>query len=139
MTAGEIRAAVERFYAAIWERREMHMLPILLDEGFRFRGSLGQNKVGHAEFAGYVDFVHAALGDYRCEILDLVVEDDKAFARMRFSGEHRGVFFGFAPSGRHVEWSGAALFTFDAGRIAELWVLGDVQGLLAQLERNADG
>jgi predicted ester cyclase len=46
------------------------------------------------------------------------------------------VFQGFPPSGKLVSWSGAALFKFEAGLIAELWVLGDLAGLNAMLSAN---
>jgi predicted ester cyclase len=81
--------------------------------------------------------VTAALADYRCTILDLISEGDRVFARMRFEGIHRRPFMGFSPIGKPVEWSGAALFTLEAGKIADLWVLGDVDGLESRLARNA--
>jgi predicted ester cyclase len=82
--------------------------------------------------------VRTALDDYRCEILDLVADDLRAFARMRFSGVHVGEFLGYPPSGKRVEWAGAALFTAARdGRIADVWVLGDIQALTSQLQANA--
>jgi len=103
---------VESFYADIWNRHDKSAIPKLLCADFTFRGSLGPSKVGHEEFAGYVDFVHDALGDYRCDIQDLVVSDHKAFAKMLFSGIHRKNFLGYEPTSLRVEWAGAALFTF---------------------------
>ena len=139
MTSSHIREVVESFYADIWNRHDKSKIPALLCDGFTFRGSLGQAKVGHEGFGSYVDFVHATLDRYRCDIVDLVVEDSKAFARMRFSGIHRGEFFGYQPTNKHVEWLGSALFSFDGEKVADLWVLGDVHGLLQLLERNANG
>jgi predicted ester cyclase len=134
------KAIVEVFYRDIWERGELTAIPGLLREDFTFRGSLGAERRGHAGFAAYVEMVRGALADYRCEILDLVAEDGKAFARMRFSGVHRRKLLGRAPTGRRVAWLGAALFTLAAdGRIADLWVLGDRQALEAQLEADARG
>jgi orotate phosphoribosyltransferase len=130
------RALVEEFYAEIWNRHDRSRIPQLVTPDFAFRGSLGSSLHGGEAFASYVDMVHRALGDYRCDILDLVVEGDRAFARMRFSGVHRGELLGHPATGKRVEWAGAALFTFQGGRIAELWVLGDVHGLLQEL---ADG
>lgn len=138
MNSQHMRAVVEGFYADIWNRHDTLKIPDLLCDDFTFRGSLGQARVGHEGFAAYVDFVHAALADYRCDVLDLVVEDSKAFARMRFSGIHRGEFFGYRATGKPVEWLGAALFSFKGAKVADLWVLGDVQGLLQLLENNAD-
>lgn len=137
MRSSHIRAVVESFYADIWNRRDKSKIPVLLCDNFTFRGSLGQAKVGHEGFGSYVDFVHVALSDYRCDILDLVVEGSKAFARMRFSGIHRGEFFGYQPTGKAVEWQGAALFSFSGEKVSDLWVLGDVHGLLQLLEKNA--
>jgi len=58
---------------------------------------------------------------------------------MRFSGIHRGDFFGYPPTGKPVEWAGSALFAFSGDQVADLWVLGDVHGLLQLLDRNAQG
>lgn len=129
MMATDIRKSVNSFYADIWNRHDASAMASLLTTEFTFRGSLGRACQGHAEFAEYVNMVHRALGNYRCEILDIVVEPPRAFARMRFSGMHQGEFLGFAPTGQRVEWSGAALFTFDNSLIADLWVLGDLMGL----------
>jgi len=137
-TSPHIRAVVESFYDDIWNRHDKSKIPALLRDNFRFRGSLGQTRAGHEEFGAYVDFVHSTLAGYRCDILDLVVEDLKAFARMRFSGIHQGELFGYQPTGKPVEWLGTALFSFDREKVADLWVLGDVHGLLQLLEKNAN-
>ena len=137
MNSSHIRTVVESFYADIWNRHDKSKIADLLCDDCTFRGSLGQTRVGHEGFGAYVDSVHAALASYRCDILDLVVEGPKAFARMRFSGIHRGEFLGYQPTGKPVEWLGSALFSFDGEKVADLWVLGDVHGLLQMLERNA--
>jgi hypothetical protein len=46
------------------------------------------------------------------------------------------MFRGYAPTGKPVQWLGAALFRFDRGAIAEVWVLGDLFGLDAMLTEN---
>lgn len=132
-----LRSQVQRFYSVLWDAHDATAIPDVLHEQFTFRGSLGQEKRGHAGFAEYVDMVHAALGEYRCTILDLVVEAPRAFARMRFSGIHVGDFLGFSPTGKSVSWEGAALFTFSGDRIIDTWVLGDLKTLETQLRANA--
>jgi predicted ester cyclase len=137
MSSDETRAVVQRFYADIWNRQDKSAIPALLCHDFTFRGSLGDVKSGHSGFLSYLEHVHAILGDFRCDIIDLVTEPPKAFARMRFSGLQRGRLFGFDPTGRPVEWAGAALFTFSGTRIRDLWVLGDVHGLIELLRHHA--
>jgi hypothetical protein len=41
---------------------------------------------------------------------------------------------GIAPTGRRVSYAGVALFRIVSGQIAEGWVLGDLHGLIRQLE-----
>jgi predicted ester cyclase len=95
--------------------------------------------VGITAFWDYVCMVRGALAEYRCEILDCVAEGDKAFAKMRFAGRHVGPFMGYAPSNREITWHGAALFQIKGGRITDVWVLGDIDGLRRNLDANAAG
>ncbi len=133
MTRGP-RELVETFYFEVWNKADETLAREILAEDFRFRGSLGAEKVGSEGFIAYMRDVHGALADYRCIIDDLVVGDDRAAARMRFTGIHQGDFQGVAATGRQVTWAGAAFFGFREGQIAELWVLGDLLGLKRQLE-----
>jgi predicted ester cyclase len=124
---------VQRFYDEIWNAGNLAVVADLLAPGFRFRGSLGVEVAGHAPFIQYVHDIREALADYRCDVLACVAEGDQAFAQMRFSGRHVRTFRGRAPTRRQVDWLGAALFRFEADTIAELWVLGDLARLDAQL------
>ena len=124
---------VERFYEIIWNQHDKGAIPDVLHDSFKFRGSLGQYKEGHSGFAEYLDMVHAGLGNYRCEILEMVVEPSKVFAIMQFSGIHKDKFMGFNASNCNVTWEGAALFYFRDKKISELWVLGDLKALESQL------
>ncbi len=127
---------VKKFYRVLWDAHNKGEIPSVLHEDFTFRGSLGQEKRGHAGFAEYVDMVHEALGEYRCIIEELVSESDKVFARMTFTGIHKGEFLGYSPTQQRVSWSGCALFTFRGDKVADLWVLGDLKSLEKQLEEN---
>jgi steroid delta-isomerase-like uncharacterized protein len=127
------KVAVRRFYDELWNRHDLTRLGEILNKDLSFRGSLGPELRGHAAFAAYADGIHAALADYRCEIVDLIEEGAKVVARMRFGGVHRGPLLGFAATHRRVEWAGSAHFTFQDGRIADLWVLGDLRALTEQL------
>ena len=131
------RRLVTRFYEEVWNRADTSAIPELFHPDCVFRGSLGAERRGHEGLAEYVREVTGALGGYRCDIEALVVEDERAFAKMRFSGWHRGEFLGFPPTGSEVSWAGAALFQCEGARIRSLWVLGDLAALRAQLEAQA--
>ena len=127
---------VQSFYDCIWNAGQIDAIPRLLARDFTFRGSLGDQIRGHEAFADYVRSVRGSLTNYRCNILDCVHEETRVFAKMRFSGLHSGVFRGCPPTGLPVWWDGAALFRFESGVIAELWVLGDLLGLDHLLRQN---
>ncbi len=127
---------VEAFYQRIWNTGDLAAASYLLTADFSFRGSLGAELRGQASFTEYVRSVRTALADYRCEILECVAEGDQAFAKMRFSGRHVGLFRGYQPTGKPVYWQGAALFRFEGQAISQLWVLGDLAGLDAVLKAN---
>ena len=81
---------IERFYARAWNSWDDAAVTSLLDERFVFRGSLGDEVTGRNGFRGYRDKVRAAFPDFHNEILDLVVEGDRAAVRLRYTGHHRG-------------------------------------------------
>ena len=124
---------VKKFYEIIWNQYDKKAILDILHETFKFRGSLGQYKKGHSGFVEYLDMVHAGLENYRCEILEMVAEPSKVFAKMQFSGIHKDKFMGFNATNRNIRWEGAALFHFRDKKISELWVLGDLKNLESQL------
>lgn len=67
-------------------------------------------------------------------IEQVIASDDAVAIRWRAEGTHEGEFQGFAPTGRHVTWSGINMFRFECGLIAEEWSEVDGLGRLRQLE-----
>ena len=124
---------VGRFYDVVWNQADEAEARKILDADFRFHGSLGTELRGPGGFIAYLRAVHAALGNFICTVEDLIATPDRAACRMRFSGEHRGKFFGAEPTGRDIRWSGAAFFTISGGKITELWVLGDIDAVKRQV------
>lgn len=127
------RNLIQRFYEELWNPFNKRKIPDLLTEDVHFRGSLGQEKVGYAGFAEYMDMIQAAFPDFTNKVEEIISEGDRACARLTYSGTHCGEVFGIPPTNRRVEYAGVAVFRFRDGKIAEVWVLGDVYGLLQQL------
>ena len=101
---------VRKFYEVIWNQRNRDAIPEVLQGNVKFRGSLGQDKLGHAGFAEYFDMVHEALGEYQCVVDELVSEPGRVFAKMKFTGVHRGEFMGYLPTGKRVTRSVTACY-----------------------------
>ena len=127
------KEAVRVFYKELWDKVDVSLVPRLFHPDFTFRGSLGPELRGHDQFIGYVRLVTGALDRYTSDILALVEEGNQVFGKLRFHGFHRAELLGVQPTGRHVWWYGTPIFTFDGPLIRDLWVLGDVHGLLGRL------
>jgi len=128
------KEVVRIFFKEMWDHADKSLIPKLFHPDFTFRGSLGPVLRGHEQFAGYVDMVTGALGEYTSDILDMVEERNKVYAKLRYHGYHRGELLGYQPTGRHVWWYGTPFFTFEGDKVRDLWVLGDVHGLIERLK-----
>ena len=129
------KSVVERWYRDMWNRWEFPLAEAIVHPDFRFRGSLGWSMSGVAALVEYMREVRRAFPDFHNEIEQLVAEGDTVVARRTYSGTHKGPMFGIPGTGRKISYAGVAIFTVEDGRIATGWVLGDVHGLRAQLER----
>jgi len=134
ITLSPQKEVVRVFYKELWDHADKSLIPKIFHEGFTFRGSLDPTLTGHDEFAGYVDWVTGALGEYTTDILALIEEDTCVSGKMRFHGIHRKELFGVPPTGRHVWWTGMPIFTFEGAKVRDLYVLGDIHGLIGRLK-----
>ena len=65
----------------------------------------------YARVASYVEKVRQAFPDFHNHIEDTITQGDKAFARLRQTGTHRGAIVGLAPIGVPEVASNAAKFS----------------------------
>ena len=137
MNSDEQLRLIDRFYNDMWNRFDKSVFGDILDPKIHFRGSLGQTKVGFDEFGEYVDYIQAFASDFHNEVLSTITEGNQTFARLWYTGTHQGEVFGLAPTGKRFEYSGAAVFTFSDSLISDVWVLGDVYGLIQQLSNDS--
>ena len=69
--------------------------------------------------------MHRAFPDYRWEIQHTVFEHPWLAVHFHDRGTHLGPWRGVAPTGRTVTTDEFAMYRFDDGRIAEVWVTAD--------------
>lgn len=133
-----VSALVARFYQRMWNDWDDSCVQSTLARDVTFRGSLGQQTIGRDGWLGYRDQIRRGAPDFHNEVLDLISNDNRAAARLRYTGTHLGPLLGIPATGRRFAYSGAAFFTAQDGLITDVWVLGDLNGLKDQLLR-ADG
>ena len=134
-TVDDRRALVRRFYGEVWNGWDEAAARTILTPNFEFRGSLARSTHGIEAFLQYVGLVREAFPDFHNEILELVADEAEPSlaARLVYRGTHRGPLLGRPASGHRIEYAGAAFLRCAGGRLASVWVLGDLQGLLEQI------
>ena len=132
----QVSDLVKLFYEQFWNQKNFEIANEILDQQINFRGSLGSAMVGRAKVCDYVKDVTTSLADYHCDIQELVVEGEKASAKVLFTGIHVGEFMGYEPTQKEVSWLGTAFFESSNGVLTNIWVLGDLVGLRSKLEQN---
>jgi len=76
----------------------------------------------------------SAFPDMQMQVEDLLVSGDKAVARVKVAGTHKGEFIGVAATGRRVEIQLVDIMRFDdAGLLLEHWGVADMLALLQQI------
>lgn len=78
--------------------------------------------------------LRSAFPDLRMAIEDLIVDGDKAVARVRSTGTHRGEFNGVPATGRPIDFQLIDIMRFDdAGLVCEHWGVADTMTMMQQL------
>jgi hypothetical protein len=78
--------------------------------------------------------MQAGFPDMKWDAQDILVDGDKAVARVQFTGTNDGEFMGMPATGRSVSVEAIDIVRFDAnGRAVEHWGAFDQMGLMTQL------
>jgi predicted ester cyclase len=80
-----------------------------------------------------IDRLLRAFPDHHETIDDIVAEDDKVVARVRWTGTHQGEYLGAAPTGKQVTYTAITIYRIEGGKVVESWQEGDRIGLMQQL------
>jgi predicted ester cyclase len=127
------RALVRRYYDKLWNEWKLELIPKLLAEDFRFRGSLGVSARGHRAFTAYIDAIRSAFPEFHNHVDSMLAEDNRVVARVQYTAIHRGKIFGIEPTGNQISYAGVGIFVIGGRQLMSAWVLGDRYALMHQL------
>jgi len=133
MSLDENKALLRRIPEEVWSKGDMAAADAALAADF-----VNHNPAfGHAPTReGYQQTVlqfRQAFPDLTMAVEEELAEGDKVALRFRVSGTHLGPFGAFPPSGRAIDFTGTAMARIADSQIMELWVNGDLFGLVQQL------
>ena len=83
---------------------------------------------------GFFRTLLAAFPDMRMTVEDLIASGDKAVARVKVAGTHKGEFMGVPPAGTRVDVQLIDIMRFNnAGLVCEHWGVADMLSLMQQI------
>ena len=128
-------ATAARTYAAFWNTGDPTFARAALAESFVDRTLPEGRPQGIAGPIAASAAFRAAVPDLAAAIEDLIVADDRAVARLHFTGHFSGRFQDLVGDGRAIDFHAIDVYRVENGRIVENWHLEDNLTLLTQLGR----
>jgi steroid delta-isomerase-like uncharacterized protein len=123
-----------RLYNSVWNERRLEFLDKIIAKSH----ALGDPTVtgrgtGPAVYRKQVEQFQAAFPDLKFHVDDTVSEKDRLVVSWTFTGTHKGVFLGIAPTNKKVIMNGISIHQIAEGKILETTAIWDGLALLEQL------
>ena len=137
MPAEENKEKVRRFMEESLGGGKPELVDELLDPDFvRYDPYIEAGEVrGTQTVKDNIVWFRNAFPDLSCSVEEQVAESEKVVSRWTLRGTHRGDFFGVAPTGNRVEFTGIQIDRFDeeSGKIIEERAEFDLLGAMRQM------
>ncbi len=85
-----------------------------------------------------VAILRTAFPDIHTTIEDLLAVEDKVVVRYRVRGTHGGSFWGVAPTGKEITYTGIMIVRLRDEQLAEEWSEADLLGLTRQIGASSE-
>jgi steroid delta-isomerase-like uncharacterized protein len=133
-TATDVAQVITRYFEEVWNQGDVDRLDDLLTPDYvNHSPSIPNPRPGPADLKPIVRAMREGVPDLHYEILDLVIEGDRAAVFTRVTGTHHGTLFGIAPTGRSFDIRQMQIEWLKDGRIWQHWRITDELALMQQL------
>ena len=134
----DVRDFMERFFTEAINERDVSRLDEYCAPDYKWHGADNSEALGEAmgfdEYVGVCKAFFEAFPDFRVDIQEIVVEDERACVRYVEGGTHVKDFAGFAATGEPARWSGIGIFHIRDGKIHEEWLQSNMEAKLAAMQ-----
>jgi C-1 hydroxylase len=90
-------------------------------------------KQGQELIKQLIVMLYKGFPDYHATIEDIIAEGDKVWARVTYTGTHKGEYLGFPPSGKKISYNSVTIKRVVDGKMVEGWTVNDMLDFLKQL------
>ena len=127
------KALVRRVFDDVYSTGDVAAIDEFFAADFARHRPGAPDTMGTAAMKEYVTRTRAVFSDLRVTVDELIGEGDQVAARVTAHALQRGPFLGIPATDLAVSIAEVQFFRIADGKVSEVWVLGDVFGLLQQL------
>ncbi|MHA1943221.1 MAG: ester cyclase [Candidatus Thorarchaeota archaeon] len=110
-----------RWYEEMWNKPDLDVADEIIDEKYD-PDWVSIDKVGPDQVKHEIGYFRSVFPDLKYEIVDIIGDDEKVWMRYKGTGTQKGNAWGFAPSGKTVEFDGATILYINSdGKIIDRW------------------
>lgn len=135
LSSAENKQIARRFYEEAVNQRRLDVADELVAEDYQHHNPVLPPEMQHGRenFQQVLMMFLGAFPDLQGTIEDLIADDEKFVARLRFRGTHGGELMGIPATGRPVDFTVFEIYRVADGKVVEGWAQLDAMGLMQQL------
>jgi predicted ester cyclase len=133
MNTPENRAIHERFVREVIEQGQLERIDDLVSENAMSHSPMPGQAPGREGLKHSFRQFHAAFGNRRVEIRDVIAEGDKVVGYFTVSAVHQGDFMGIPATGENIQYDEMAIVRIEGGKITEHWAVADTFAMLQKI------
>ena len=126
-------ATVRRFVDEAMNKKNLDVGDDLLTADVIFHTPSGEALEGIEGWKRYAGMFITAFPDLDFKVEDTIAGSSKVVLRWVGTGTHRGNLRSIPPSGKQVSFPGVAIYRLEGDKIAEMWGMIDMLGLMQQI------
>jgi steroid delta-isomerase-like uncharacterized protein len=135
VSIAENKRIAHRLYDEACNQRRYELVDELVAEDYEHHNPVLPPEMlrGRANFKQILMMFFGAFPDLQGTIEDLVADDERFVARMRFRGTHQGELMGIPASGKPVDFGVIEIYRVADGKIVEGWAQFDAMTVMQQV------
>jgi predicted ester cyclase len=125
---------IHRLYAEGWGKGNLDVFDEVFHDDYLRHDARPGDAPGPEGQKRVASSFREAIPDLAFQLEALFGDGDYVCASWTATGTHEGQWHGLKPTGRTIRFSGANIFRFADGKVAELWNHRDDLGLMEQMD-----
>jgi len=110
-----------RWYEEMWSKPDLDVADEIVDKEYNPEW-VHIDAVGPAQIKHEIKYFRSVFPDLKYEIVEISGEEEKVWIRYKATGTQKGSAWGFAPTGKEVEFEGATILYLNSeGKVIDRW------------------